>query len=262
MRPAQAPGDGLAPWCLLRRKTVHRLSDWLNKMTTNPPALAVSVIIPARNEAENLSSLLQTPALADFAEIIVVDNGSSDDTPHIVAANPGVVLARSAPGRGLAMNAGAAVSKGDVLFFLHADSRLPAQAQAAIRTALSDAHVIAGCFRLAFDRSSAALSFSAWMTRFDTRVTTFGDQGYFIRRSAFEQLSGFAPWPILEDVDMRRRLQRLGVFRKLDLAITTSARRFARHGPLRQQLRNCLILSLYQLGVSPHRLARLYRPHA
>lgn len=231
-------------------------------MTAGLPPLRISLIIPARNEAENLSSLLQTRALADFAEIIVVDNGSSDDTPHIVAASPGVVLARSAPGRGQAMNAGAAVSKGDVLFFLHADSRLPAQAQAAIRAALSDARVIAGCFRLAFDRSSATLSLSAWMTRFDTSLTTFGDQGYFIRRSAFERLGGFAAWPILEDVDMRQRLRGLGTFRKLDLAIITSARRFARHGPLRQQLRNCLILSLYGLGVSPHRLARLYRPQA
>ncbi|MBX9618406.1 MAG: TIGR04283 family arsenosugar biosynthesis glycosyltransferase [Hyphomicrobiales bacterium] len=231
-------------------------------MTTGLPPLRISLIIPARNEAENLSGLLPTLTSANFAEIIVVDNGSSDDTPQIVAANPGVVLARSAPGRGPAMNAGAALSSGDVLFFLHADSRLPADALAAIRAALSDAHVIAGCFRLAFDRTGPTLSLSAWMTRFDTPVTTFGDQGYFIRRSAFEQLGGFAPWPILEDVDMRRRLQRLGIFRKLDLAITTSARRFARHGPLRQQLRNCLILALYGLGMSPHRLARLYRPHA
>ena len=257
MRPLQAPVDALA----IQRPSEQPASRLRNTMTASMPALRISLIIPARNEAENLSSLLQTRAVADFSEIIVVDNGSSDQTAQVVAANPGVVLARSAPGRGLAMNAGAAASSGDVLFFLHADSRLPVSAQAAIRAALSDARVLAGCFRLAFDRSGATLSLSAWMTRFDTCVTTFGDQGYFIRRSAFERLGGFAAWPILEDVDMRQRLRGLGIFRKLDLAITTSARRFARHGPLRQQLRNCLILALYGLGMSPHRLARLYRPH-
>lgn len=231
-------------------------------MTAKLPPLRISLIIPARNEAANLASLLPHLAAAGFAEIIVVDNGSTDHTSEAVAAIPGVRLIESPPGRGPALNAGARASSGEILFFLHADSRLPVDASEAIRAAMADAEVMAGCFRLAFDSGGTALALSAWMTRFDTFLTTFGDQGYFMRREVFERLGGFAPWPILEDVDMRQRLRRVGTFRKLASVITTSARRFARHGPLRQQWRNCLILALYALGVSPHRLARLYRPHA
>jgi rSAM/selenodomain-associated transferase 2 len=167
---------------------------------------------------------------------------------------------KATPGRGSALNVGALATTAEILLFLHADTALPREARAIINAAVADPSVVGGCFRLRFDARNATLRFYAWFTRFDTAFTTFGDQAYFVRRQAFEQVGGFPQWPILEDVEMRRRLKRAGRFVKLPAPVVTSARRFRRHGAIRQQLRNAAIIALFYLGSSPEQLARWYRP--
>lgn len=227
-----------------------------------PPAdTSVCVVVPALNEGAGLGRFLAELTSANFNDIVVVDNGSTDETASIAAGHGGVRLVRSPRGRGLALNVGARATTADVLLFLHADTALPRGARAMISATVADPNVVGGCFRLSFDRRSVMLRFFAWFTRYDTAFTTFGDQAYFIRRRAFERVGGFPEWPILEDVEMRRRLKRAGRFVKLPSSVVTSARRFRKHGPVRQQLRNIAIITLFYLGLSPEQLASWYRPH-
>ena len=226
-----------------------------------PPETSICVVVPALNEGACLGGLLAQLTSANFHDIVVVDNGSTDETMSIAAGHDGVRLVRAPPGRGLALNVGALATSAEILLFLHADTALPRDAQAMIGTAVADPNVVGGCFRLSFDKRSALLRFYAWFTRYDTPFTTFGDQAYFIRRRAFASVGGFPEWPILEDVEMRRRLKRAGRFVKLPSPVVTSARRFRKHGPVRQQLRNIAIITLFYLGLSPEQLASWYRPH-
>ena len=225
------------------------------------PETSVCVVVPALNEGAGLGGLLDELSSADFDDIVVVDNGSTDETVSIASGHGGVRLLCAPRGRGLALNVGARATTADVLLFLHADTALPRGARTMIRTAVADPNVVGGCFRLSFDQRSALLRFYAWFTRYDTPFTTFGDQAYFIRRRAFARVGGFPEWPILEDVEMRRRLKRAGRFVKLPSPVVTSARRFRKNGPVRQQLRNIAIIALFYLGLSPRQLARWYRPH-
>ena len=226
-----------------------------------PPETSICVVVPALNEGACLGGLLAELTSANFQDIVVVDNGSTDETMSIAAGHDGVRLVRAPRGRGLALNVGALATSAEILLFLHADTALPRGARAMIGMAVADPNVVGGCFRLSFDKRSAILRVYAWFTRYDTAFTTFGDQAYFIRRRAFERVGGFPEWPILEDVEMRRRLKRAGRFVKLPSSVVTSARRFRKHGPVRQQLRNIAIITLFYLGLSPEQLASWYRPH-
>ena len=146
----------------------------------------------------------------------------------------------------------------DVLLFLQADSQLPPEFSQAIRHALDDPSVVGGCFRMEFEPSRPMLRVYSFFTRFPGRFLHFGDQGYFVRREIFGEMGGYHAMPFLEDVDFLRRLRRRGRFLVLPATIITSARRFLRCGILRQQIKNFLIVTLFELGVPASRLARLY----
>jgi rSAM/selenodomain-associated transferase 2 len=219
---------------------------------------SITVILPVLNEAANLQSMLEALKQGGFDSIIVVDGESSDDSVA-VARRGGAVVIESARGRGRQMNAGAACANASVLLFLHADTRLPARAVELIEQALMDPNVAGGCFRLSFDTHSALLRFYGAMSRFETLLTTFGDQAYFVKASVFEAIGGYAEWPFLEDVQLRRDLRQRGRFVKLPCAVVTSARRFNREGTVRRQLLNGFVLLLFRCGVSAQRLARWYR---
>ena len=221
----------------------------------------VAVIVPTLNEAPRIAPLLASLGADDFHERIVVDGGSSDGTADIAARVPGVVVVDAARGRGAQLNAGAERAASDILLLLHADTQLPDNAVAMIKGALDDPSVVAGCFRLSFDRRHPLLAAYAWATRFDTGFTTFGDQAFFARATAFRQCGGCPTWPFLEDVELRRRLKGLGRFVKLDAAVTTSARRFFTEGIFKRQAMNAAILALHSAGVSASTLARWYRPN-
>ena len=225
-------------------------------MVTAEPKIAV--LVPTLNKEGQIGALLITLLAQGFGEIMVADGGSVDATCEIVAAMAGVGLVRAPAGRGSQINAAARATRAPIIIILHADTVLPPNAAHMIFAAWAQPDVAAGCFRLSFDTSSLLLDIYAWWSRFETGMTTFGDQAYFMRRSAFEVIGGAPDWPLLEDVAMRDRLRRIGRFVKVDACVVTSARRFAWRGGLRGQLRNICILAGYRMRVPVARLATLY----
>ncbi|HEX2163163.1 MAG TPA: glycosyltransferase family 2 protein, partial [Thermoanaerobaculia bacterium] len=159
------------------------------------------------------------------------------------------------------LDRGARATTAPVLLFLHADTRLPPEAPALVREAIA-AGAAGGAFRLRFDRPTPLLSLAERLIDWRTRLTgvPLGDQAQFLTREAYLALGGFRDWPILEDLDLARRLKRHGRVALLPAAVTTSARRYRAGGVLATAARNWLIWLLYACGVPPARLARLYRP--
>lgn len=217
---------------------------------------SVSIIIPVLNEAAEIESTLASASNQEGPlEIIVVDGGSKDGTIAIATRQAEVLQASR--GRAIQMNCGASHARGDILLFLHADSRLPARGLQEIRGAVGQGYE-GGAFRLKFDRETPLLRAYSFCTRFRTARFCFGDRGLFIRREVFEELGGFPETPLFEDLEMARLLSRRGSFAFLADAVTTSSRRFIRHGPFRQQLRNTYLWLHYLAGTDPHRLTHLY----
>ena len=222
----------------------------------------ISVVIPTLNEASTLGRTLRRLGTQDDPfETIVVDGGSEDET-RTLAQSWGAQVLQAPAGRATQMNRGAEHATGDVLLFLHADTLLPPDGLSAIRTALDDPETASGTFRLQFDDSTPFLDFYSWCTRWPWLRLCFGDRGQFARQSAFEAVGGFPEWPLFEDLELAARLSKHGGFCFLDTAVTTSARRFRRHGPVRQQLLNLYLWTHYMLGTDPERVAHLYRTHA
>jgi rSAM/selenodomain-associated transferase 2 len=221
----------------------------------------ISIVIPALNEAGNLSRLL--PELArrwPDAEVLVVDGGSHDATAAVARDNPRVRYEATPPGRARQMNAGARASHGTVLLFLHADTRLPPGALEALEEALRDPDVAGGRFDVAFDSRLRIMRVVAALMNVRSRLTGIatGDQAIFVRREVFEALGGFPEIPLMEDIEFSKRLKRRGRLACLRLRVTTSARKWEREGPLRTITLMWLLRLLYVLGVPPHRLHRHY----
>ncbi len=221
----------------------------------------LSVVIPALNAARTLPACLA--ALDDgprAREVVVVDGGSADDTCR-VAAELGARVIAAPRGRGTQLAAGAGAARGDGLLFLHADTRLPpgwGRAASAFLAAPAH-HERAAYWAFALDDPSPAARrlerMVAWRCR--TLGLPYGDQGLLIRRRFYDALGGFASLPLMEDVDLARRIGRRRLV-PLDMAAVSSAERYRRDGYLRRPLRNLTLLGLYFAGVSPHRLARWY----
>lgn len=228
------------------------------------PQPLFSVVVPVLGETARINALVDNVRAAGYGlalEIIVVDGDAAGRT--IRAIDRQGVLGLTAPrGRGSQQNAGAAAATGDALLFLHADTRLPAGAfQAA--AAILDGRAELGAFSLAIRSTNPLLRLIAaaatWRSRFFS--LPYGDQALFLRRDIFEALGGFADIPVMEDVDLVRALRRAGGRVAVSpLSVTTSARRWRAGGILATTLRNLVLLLLFSLGVSPHRLARHYPP--
>lgn len=225
------------------------------------PPCHVSIVVPVLNEAERIAGFLaHVRQRAPGAEIVVADGGSRDGTPERVAPLADWVL-RAPRGRASQMNAGAAAARGEVLWFLHADSELPPQPLPAIFQALRDPRLAGGCFRLRLPSAHPVYRISDRLGNLgvDLFRIALGDHGIFCRRAAFEQVGGYPEVPLMEDAELYRRLGRAGTVRQLRPAITTSPRRYETLGPVRTTGLYALLLSLYVAGVSPYRLERLYR---
>ena len=239
------------------------------------PPLAVTVVVPALNEAAGIGrALASVAAQPGPVEVVVVDGGSADGT--VAAARralPSAEVVVAGRGRARQMNAGAARGRGGALLFLHADTALPPGALDAVRQALGDPDVAGGCFAVTFDRpapggAEGGAAFGpvgrAFMRLWEARLWmrwhrfAFGDRALFVRRDAFDAVGGFPEQPLFEDLDFVRAVRRRGRFAFLDAAVVTSARRFRRGGAVRQQLRNLGLWAAWNAGVPPARLKRFY----
>ena len=221
----------------------------------------ISFIIPAWRDSENLSSLLpKLTALPGPVEIIVVDvmEGGAVSRPYDFT---GVRFATvSNPNRGEQMNHGASIAHGDVLVFQHADTQFTSEHFCAIETTMRDLCVVGGAFHRKFDERHPGLMWLEKIARWRARrgATLYGDQSIFVRREVFQKLGGFAPIPLMEDVEFSPRLHRAGRVVLLDPPLRSSARHHERQGAWKRTIQNGAILLLYKAGVPPHRLHRWY----
>ncbi|MFY9808764.1 MAG: TIGR04283 family arsenosugar biosynthesis glycosyltransferase [Pseudonocardiaceae bacterium] len=219
----------------------------------------VSIVVPTLNEASRIERCLQR-LRKDFpdCELVVVDGGSTDGTPDLAAHYARTV--RSAAGRGTQLNAGAAVTTGDILWFVHADCQLPADALDLLRRAVLDPGVVGGGLQLRFDQRSVGLDYLAVSSNLRARRLhwIFGDQAMFVRRDVFDSVGGFPQIPLMEDLEMSRILRRRGELAVLPTAVTASARRLVDQGVWRMTVLMQLLKLQYLLGVDPERIRRRY----
>jgi rSAM/selenodomain-associated transferase 2 len=218
----------------------------------------LSIVMPVLNEAAGLTAALEAlaPLRRRGAEVIVVDGGSSDGTAALAHPLADRVLT-SARGRARQMNAGAATATGDVLQFLHADTRLPEQADLLIRNALGGSRVW-GRFDVAFDGGALPLVALSMNLRSRMSGVATGDQAMFVTRVAFARAGGFPDIALMEDVAFSARLKRLSRPACLAARVATSPRRWHRHGTLRTIALMWRLRLAFFLGADPARLARAY----
>lgn len=219
--------------------------------------MAVSVVIPALNEADRIGATIDAAFAAGAAEVIVADAGSTDATLSIANAR-GARVIEGERSRGRQLNRGAELASHESLIFLHADTLLPLHACEAVERALHSGFLFGG-FRIEF--LEPGLRFVAFVINMRTRFTRapWGDQAQFTTRAKFLELGGYPDMPIMEDYELARRMKRNGRTTVLPLTVRTSGRRFLQKGTVRTSLLNWLIIASYHLGVAPEKLARWYR---
>src|SRR5215468_6895485 len=218
--------------------------------------------MPVLDEARRIRErLTELRALPGVDEIVVVDGASSDGTADAARSVAGVRVLEAQRGRGSQMNAGARAAGGDVLLFLHADASLPRDAAAWVERTLAEPGVVAGAFRVRTRADGGHNWLGPLLRLADLRSRTtrlpYGDQAVFVRREAFHRVGGFPVQPLMEDVELARRLRCLGRIRIVPAEVQVSGRRFLAQ-PVRAVLAMRFFPTLYRLGVPPERLARLY----
>jgi len=229
----------------------------LNKLEFLPKN--ISVIIPAINEADNIAKTIKSIGPGNKKEVIVVDGGSNDDTVGI-AKSLGARVITSAPPRAWQMNRGAAQATGDVLLFLHADTRLPERFEEFVLNSFKQPGTVAGAFDLRIDSDIPALRLIERLANWRSRClkTPYGDQAIFILSRVFRQVGGFPDIPIMEDFELVRRLRKQGEIATLPVPVSTSPRRWQNLGILKTTLINQLVIATYFMGVAPEVIARRY----
>jgi len=249
----------------------------------------ISVIIPAFNEEKTIKTCIESAKRLSPLEIIVIDGGSSDRTCKI-AQEAGAIVIQSPRGRGIQMNKGASLAKGDILLFLHADAiiandtsflchpelvsgsqEMPKQSMKQVQDrvrhdimkALTDKY-IGGFFRLRFDDNSISTRLVEFFANLRARLLSlpYGDQAIFIKKDIFRKIGGFREYPFLEDIDLVMRARKLGKLKYIPYSVIASSRRIEKgfpFSPILVSLRNALIAFLFMLGVEPFRLVKLYK---
>ncbi len=224
-------------------------------------AFSLSVIVPVWMEAASVVDTLEAlaPLRALGHEVIVVDAGSSDGTAERARSLCDRVI-QSEKGRAVQMNAGAAVARGDLLLFLHADTRLPPGALEQL-TAFVQSHRAWGRFDVRLTGKRPLFRVIAWFMNQRSRLTGIctGDQALFVRRDVFEALAGFAPLPLMEDVELSRRLCLVSRPFCIREPVLTDSRRWQKHGAWRTIFLMWRLRWRYWRGESPESLAQVYR---
>ena len=223
----------------------------------------ISVVIPVYRESDRINRLIDHLRRLDpdhRCEIIVVDGEPRCGTLAVIR-DKRVVTLRSEKGRARQMNAGATVARGRTLLFLHADTYLPSDGIALILSAMADPRYVGGAFGFSIDSERRVLRCVSALVSIRSRLTRLplGDHGIFIRTEYFFRIGGYRDFPIMEDLELMRRIKlrgdRITVLRP---RVTTSARRIEREGLLYCTFRNISLMWLYSLGASPERLKRYY----
>ena len=225
--------------------------------------MMISVIIPVIKEAEQISDTLQ--ALQSDAsgvpyEVIVIDGDPAGDTIARIS-DESIVRLIAPRGRAIQMNEGAARASGDILLFLHADTILPKNAFSKIAAALADGRYVGGAFDLGIANARLIFRLTGWCASLKHRLTRipYGDQAIFLRRAYFESLGGYTAIPLMEDVEIMKRIKRRGdrIVIVPD-TVTTSSRKWEKDGVLYTIFRNWALQALYLFGVPADKLVKYY----
>ncbi len=234
------------------------------KRTLTNTASAVTVILPVLNETARINDLItHLRGLQPDAprEIIVVDGDPGGGTVGSLL-DKGVITAVTERGRAHQMNYGAALASGDILLFLHADTRLPADALARVKAAMDNDRYAAGAFDLGIQTARRIFRITEKYVALRTRITRvpFGDQAIFIRKSYFDRIGGYRDIPLMEDIELMRRIRKRGDrIIIIPEQVMTSARRWENEGVLYCTLRNFALRLSYVLGTPPERLVKWYK---
>jgi len=224
--------------------------------------MRISIIVPALNEADSIVSTLEglKPFRKDDNEVIVVDGGSKDETVSLATSMVDKII-KSAPGRAQQMNVGAKQASGDVLWFLHADTLVPENAIQLILGALENQKNQWGRFDIRLSGKQPLLRLVEKLMNLRSRITGIatGDQGIFVRREVFESVGGFTPIPLMEDLDISKRLKKYSRPCCLDTKLVTSSRRWEENGILSTIMLMWRLRLAYTLGVRPEKLVNDYK---
>ena len=221
----------------------------------------ISIIIPVLNEAKIIQPILNLLHTSSQVEIIVVDGGSKDNTVEVAIQTGVKVISVAHKGRAAQMNAGANIACGDILLFLHADTKLPLNFIELVVKTLEPDNVVAGAFELAIDGSAKSLRWIEFLVKVRSRLFSlpYGDQAIFISKKAFINSGGFADLAIMEDFEFIKRIAKQGKIAIAPATVTTSGRRWQKIGVWKTTLINQAIIAGYYLGISPTELSNFYR---
>jgi rSAM/selenodomain-associated transferase 2 len=220
----------------------------------------ISIIVPVLNEEKTIGKMLyELNSLDGDKEIIVVDGGSKDNT--VGSASEYATVLQGVTGRAKQMNLGARNSKGDILWFVHSDSKIENNSLNDINDAIRSGYIGGGFPLYFYDLQNRFMKFVASSSNLRAKKLGlyYGDQGIFVRRDVFEKLGGYPDMPIMEDWEFGLMLKKIGTTKMLDTSIGTSARRFKKGGQFKTLMLMHKIKLLHVLGVSPEKLVKIYR---
>lgn len=221
-----------------------------------------SVIIPVLYESSIINSVIYNIYKISSGrniEVIVVDGSPGGDTLSVIKDHRAVKLA-SQKGRGGQMNTGAAAARGDILIFLHADTVFSERAFDRIESVMNNSEIVAGAFNLKIDSKNILLDIISDIANLRSRLTSipYGDQSIFVKKNYFNRIGGYIELPIMEDVNLMSRIKKNGgKIYIIPAPVRTSARKWKKNGIVYTTLKNRVVMMLYYLGVSPHRLVGL-----